>query len=111
MRILVLVVNDVRKKHGSTFAMQQAVVTSTLLKYRANVIVPDRVSATKQAIIDKDFQTFSTLTMKDSNQFHAVCLDTYPPHFYMTDISRSIIEMVHAYNELYKTNKVRKNVV
>ena len=27
------------------------------------------------------------LTMADSNQFHATCLDTYPPIFYMNDTS------------------------
>lgn len=88
--------------------MQQTVATSALLKYRADTVVPSRVSAIKQAIIEKDFQTFATLTMQDSNQFHAVCLDTFPPCVYMNDISHVIVEMVHAYNEFYKTNKVRK---
>ena len=37
--------------------------------------------------------------MQDSNQFHAVCLDTYPPIFYMNEVSRSIIHIVHKYNE------------
>lgn len=90
--------------------MQRAVVTSTFLKYRADVVVPDRVRAIRLAILEKDFETFSKLTMQDSNQFHAVCLDTYPPCLYMTDVSRAIIEMVHAYNEHYKTNRVRNNI-
>ena len=33
-----------------------------------------------------------------SNQFHATCLDTYPPIFYMNDTSKSVIKIVHAYN-------------
>ena len=36
--------------------------------------------------------------MQDSNQFHAVCLDTYPPIFYMNDTSKAIIRLVHALN-------------
>ena len=36
--------------------------------------------------------------MADSNQFHATCLDTYPPVFYMNDTSRRIIGLVHALN-------------
>lgn len=37
--------------------------------------------------------------MKDSNQFHAVCLDTYPPCVYMTDVSHRIAAIVHGYNK------------
>ena len=40
--------------------------------------------------------------MKDSNQFHATCLDTYPPVFYLNDISKSIITFVTAYNQVYR---------
>eukprot|EP01042_Synura_sphagnicola_P002674 gene2674-3242_t len=36
--------------------------------------------------------------MSDSNQFHAICLDTFPPIFYMNDVSRAIIKLVHAIN-------------
>jgi diphosphomevalonate decarboxylase len=37
--------------------------------------------------------------MRESNQFHAICLDTYPPIFYLTDVSRRIIQMVHEFNK------------
>ena len=37
--------------------------------------------------------------MEDSNQFHAVCLDTYPPCVYMNDVSHAISAMVHKYNQ------------
>jgi mevalonate pyrophosphate decarboxylase len=36
--------------------------------------------------------------MQDSNQFHAVCQDTYPPIFYMNDMSKLIIRLVHVIN-------------
>ena len=39
--------------------------------------------------------------MADSNQFHAVCMDTYPPVFYLNDISKGIIRFVNAYNSKY----------
>ena len=39
--------------------------------------------------------------MADSNQFHATCLDTFPPIFYLNDTSRQIIRLVHAFNDFY----------
>lgn len=36
--------------------------------------------------------------MQDSNQFHAVCMDTHPPIFYMNDTSRAIIAAVNEIN-------------
>jgi diphosphomevalonate decarboxylase len=78
--------------------MSTSVATSLLLKHRATDIVPARMTAIEKAFLNKDFDAFGQLTMADSNQFHATCLDTYPPIFYMNDISRSIIRIVHAYN-------------
>jgi len=52
-----------------------------------------------QAIKGCDFQKFAKLTMQDSNQFHAICLDTYPPCVYLNDVSHRIINFVHQYNE------------
>lgn len=107
MRILVLVVNDSRKKYSSTSGMKTSVATSSLIKYRAQVVVPKRVAAIREAIINKDFENFAKITMQDSNQFHAVCLDTFPPCVYMNDVSHAIIEMVHAFNSCSGGNKVR----
>jgi diphosphomevalonate decarboxylase len=36
--------------------------------------------------------------MMDSNSFHATCLDTFPPIFYLNDISRAAIILVNAIN-------------
>jgi diphosphomevalonate decarboxylase len=68
------------------------------LQHRIVSVVPERMVAIEQAFLAKDFAKFGELTMKDSNSFHAVCMDTYPPIFYMNDISRMIVRIVHAYN-------------
>ncbi|XP_970108.1 diphosphomevalonate decarboxylase isoform X2 [Tribolium castaneum] len=106
MRVLILVVSDDQKKYSSTSGMKQSVLTSELLKHRAEKIVPGRVDEIIKAIKLKNFEAFAKITMQDSNQFHAICLDTYPPCFYMNDVSRMIIELVHAYNDYQGATKV-----
>jgi len=99
IRALILVVSDAKKGTSSTAGMGTSVETSELLRHRAANIVPGRLAAIKTAFLEKDFATFGKITMQESNQFHATCLDTYPPIFYLNDVSRTIIRMVHAYNE------------
>ncbi|KAJ8916910.1 hypothetical protein NQ315_013380 [Exocentrus adspersus] len=106
IRVLILVVNDSRKKYSSTDGMKRTVETSEFLKYRVQNVVPLRIEAITSAIKEKDFNSFARITMEDSNQFHAVCLDTFPPCIYMNDTSHLIVELVHAYNEHKGTNKV-----
>ncbi|XP_052901261.1 diphosphomevalonate decarboxylase [Anopheles moucheti] len=104
MHVLVLVVSDRKKATASTHGMATSIKTSDLLKHRASVCVPERVKLVQKAIAEKDFDTFGRVAMKDSNQFHAICLDTYPPCFYMNDVSRSIVRMVDQINKLAGEN-------
>uniref|UniRef100_A0A3B3Z5Y6 Diphosphomevalonate decarboxylase n=1 Tax=Periophthalmus magnuspinnatus TaxID=409849 RepID=A0A3B3Z5Y6_9GOBI len=95
-----------RKPIGSTSGMQTSVKTSLLLKLRAECVVSKRMEDMIEAVCQKDFSTFAGLTMKDSNQFHATCLDTYPPIFYLNSVSQQIINVVHKYNEHYGETRV-----
>nr|XP_046204398.1 diphosphomevalonate decarboxylase-like [Oncorhynchus gorbuscha] len=106
LRVLVLVVSAERKPVGSTSGMQTSVETSSLLKHRADSVVPARMKEMIEAVHKRDFTAFAELTMKDSNQFHATCLDTYPPIFYLNDVSRRVINLVHRYNRHYRETKV-----
>ena len=85
---MVLVVSDKEKDTSSTSGMETSRLTSLLLQHRASHIVQQRLDEIEQAYLNKDFETFGRITMQDSNQFHAVCLDTYPPIFYMNDVSK-----------------------
>uniref|UniRef100_A0A452F9C8 Diphosphomevalonate decarboxylase n=1 Tax=Capra hircus TaxID=9925 RepID=A0A452F9C8_CAPHI len=98
LRVLILVVSAERKPMGSTAGMQTSVETSALLKFRAEALVPARMAEMTRCIRERDFQAFGQLTMKDSNQFHATCLDTFPPISYLSDTSRRIIQLVHRFN-------------
>ena len=98
LRALILVASAARKPISSTAGMQATVATSSLFPYRANTVVPQRMPAMEAAIRARDFPAFAALATADSNSFHATCLDTAPPIFYMTDVSRAAVRMVEALN-------------
>nr|CAB3466497.1 unnamed protein product [Digitaria exilis] len=96
--ILIAVVSSKQKETSSTSGMRDSVETSPLLQYRAQTVVPSRMLKMEEAIKNRDFELFAKLTCADSNQFHAVCLDTSPPIFYMNDTSHRIISLVEKWN-------------
>ncbi len=98
MRALVLVVSAARKHVPSTAGMQATVRTSSLFRTRAEVVVPARMRQMERAIADRDFDAFARLTMQDSNGFHAVCLDSWPPITYLNDVSRAAMRLVEDIN-------------
>lgn len=100
MRALILVVSAEKKGISSTTGMQATVNTSQLFKTRAEIVVPRHMELMEKAIKGKDFESFAKVTMMDSNSFHATCLDTFPPIFYLNDTSRAAIRAVEAINEL-----------
>ncbi|KAF9052358.1 Diphosphomevalonate decarboxylase [Hymenopellis radicata] len=100
MHALICVVSDDKKGTSSTSGMQRTVETSPLLQHRIKHVVPERMAAISKAILARDFDAFAKITMADSNQFHAVALDTEPPIFYMNDVSKAIIALVVEYNRV-----------
>ena len=99
MRALILVVSADKKGVSSTTGMQTTVQTSSLFKTRAEEIVPKAMIEMQRAIQERDFETFAKATMRESNSFHATCLDTNPPIFYLNDVSRAVIQYVELVNE------------
>lgn len=97
---LICVVSDDKKGTSSTSGMQRTVETSALLQHRIKEVVPQRMKDISKAIMERDFDSFARITMADSNQFHAVALDTEPPIFYMNDVSRAIIGVIVEYNRV-----------
>ena len=104
MRAAILVVSAAKKGVSSTSGMQKTVATSSLFAARANETVPARMKAMVAAVKARDFETFADLTMRDSNSFHAVCLDTTPPIFYLNDVSRQAIRVVEEINRVAGKN-------
>lgn len=55
----------------------------------------------REAILGKDFETVAELTMRDSNNFHAVCRDTFPTINYLNETSEFVIKCVDNLNNLF----------
>ncbi|CEP61092.1 diphosphomevalonate decarboxylase MVD1 LALA0_S02e06546g [Lachancea lanzarotensis] len=106
MKAAILVVSDAKKDTPSTSGMQLTVATSDLFQERIQNVVPKRFEQMKQAIVSRDFPLFAELTMRDSNSFHATCLDSYPPIFYMNDTSRQIVKLCHQINAFFNETVV-----
>ena len=99
MRAIVLVASAAKKGVSSTAGMQQTVATSALFSKRAGEVVPAAMAVMENAIAEKDFEAFARASMRESNSFHATCLDTDPPIFYMNDTSRAAVRAVEAINK------------
>ena len=69
----------------------QFLLCTVLVVHVFQTVVPSRVLKMEEAIKNRDFDSFAKLTCADSNQFHAVCLDTSPPIFYMNDTSHRYV--------------------
>lgn len=98
LQALICVVSDAKKGTPSTAGMQRTVATSPSLQHRIKHVVPGRMAAMRKAIAAHDFDAFASITMADSNNFHACALDTTPPIFYMNDTSRAIVQLIEELN-------------
>ena len=95
----VFLFNKKEKTIGSSEGMERTVQTSDLLMHRVVKVVPDHVQKIKTAIVSGDFQSFAEITMKESNSLHSVCLDSFPPLFYLNFLSFELIDFVHELNQ------------
>ncbi len=105
LNILALVLEDEKKIVSSTDGMETSTKTSDLLKYRVKLVEDERLNEMQSKIKDKNFNQMGKLAIRDSNCFHAVCMDTYPPLFYLNDKSKEIIRLVNAYNKFEQLEK------
>ncbi|MES1918711.1 hypothetical protein MHBO_000633, partial [Bonamia ostreae] len=98
-RILILISDNSSKSVSSTIGMRRTANTSrhfaALLKTGH---CEEQIEKMRKAISGRDFASFAEITMRESNRLHSACLDTFPPIFYLNDISRKVIETVHSFN-------------
>ncbi|CAH8585892.1 unnamed protein product [Schistosoma turkestanicum] len=102
LKVLICVTNENSKLVGSTDAMLSCAKTSDLFQ---NGRVPSAKIHEKEiisALKNRDFSVLAEVTMRESNQLHALCLDTWPPCVYLNDLSYSIMDFVHKINNYFK---------
>ena len=59
----------------------------------------------KEAYAARDFDALARVIVHESNQLHAICLDTEPPLFYMNALSQCVVRLCEAFNACYGSGK------
>ncbi len=95
---IIAIASKSKKKIPSRSGMKQTVETSILYKARPEYAEEACISMEK-AILSKDFESLALLTMRDSNNMHALMLDTWPPIIYLNQTSLEIIGEIQNLNQ------------
>lgn len=104
LNVMLIIVNNEKKEISSSKGMKMTKETSSFINFRVDNVVPLHINKIKEGFKNKDFNIVGEIIMKDSNNFHAVCRDTFPPICYMNSQSEYIIKCVNAINT--KENKI-----
>lgn len=92
--------HEAQKSVSSTSGMENSLRTSQLSQYRIAHCVEQNLEQLRRALACKDFSQLAAVTMRESNQLHAICLDSAPAIVYLNAASFLIIEFVHVVNEV-----------
>ena len=99
-----VIVSSKKKDVLSTKGMQSTVETVPWIHWRAQEVVPKRISDAKKFINEKDFASLAEIIMRESNELHANCLATFPPIKYLNDESFKVVSAIHQLNDDHKIN-------
>ena len=102
--VKLIIVNQKEKDISSSIGMKITKETSDLFKYRINYIVNNNIEKIKKFLEEKDFNNFAEVIMKDSNNFHACCRDSYPSINYLNEESDFLMKCVFTLNQINKKN-------
>ncbi|MDQ7024794.1 MAG: diphosphomevalonate decarboxylase [Anaerolineae bacterium] len=89
---VIAIVSD-EHKHTTSQAGHPTAKTSDLQNARV-AGAAQRLQICKQAIIDRDFSTFTEVVESDSNLMHAVMMTSQPPLFYWKPTTLTIMESI-----------------
>lgn len=98
LRNVIAITSSIEKKVGSAAGMKTSTQNSSLLSARLSG-VGKRLEIVTNAIKEGNFEKMAETIMQESNNMHAVMLDSWPPLVYMNRYSFEIIEKVLELNE------------
>lgn len=98
IKMHVCLLHKEKKKIGSTDGMILSALTSENIVKRVEIVKNNLLSLV-QSIKEHNVDEFLSIVMKDSNNFHSVCMDTYPPLFYLSDRSKDVVSFIHDFNK------------
>ena len=98
--VKLIIVNQKEKEVSSKQGMKITKETSELFKYRINFVVNNNLEKLRKSLEEKNFNKFAEVVMKDSNNFHACCRDSYPSINYLNEQSDFIMKCVMVLNKL-----------
>lgn len=100
LKNVIAVTNSHEKKVNSTDGMKITTQTSSL--YRSRLVdVEKRLKIVREAIKENNFQKMAIAIMQESNNMHAVMLDSWPPIIYLNSDSFEIIHKIVELNQSY----------
>ena len=102
--VKLIIVNQKEKDISSSVGMKITKETSEFFKYRINHVVKNNIEKLKKSLEEKDFNNFAEVVIKDSNNFHACCRDSYPSINYLNEESDFIMKCVYTLNKINGKN-------
>ena len=102
--VKLIIVNQKEKDVSSSIGMKITKETSELFKYRINHVVKNNIEKLKKSLEEKDFNNLAEVIIKDSNNFHACCRDSYPTINYLNEESDFIMKCVYTLNKINEKN-------
>lgn len=100
LKVMLIIVDSNKKKISSRDGMKISKETSSFLKYRIETIVPENIKNIKEALKNKNFEDLGKVIMKESNNFHAVCRDSYPSFNFLNEQSEYLMKAVYELNQI-----------
>ena len=96
----VIAISSEGEKRVSSIEGMKRIPSSELFASRLRS-VKNHIKIVREAIKEQNFEKMAVSIMRDSNNMHAVMLESWPPALYLSGTSFRIIQKIHDLNDSY----------